>query len=190
MPRAIGGESGAKYIHRLLNGNRPDLCRKVLRLDKDVFTHLVNIFIERRLLKYGRFIKAAEIVVITLFILARGSYREAEDRFQHSPSTIGKYHKQVLDGLVKLSSDIIRPYQSQDELADEIFQKQGFYWPFFKVCLSPPHTHSHVLIITYNCENTLNCYSVFKDCIGALDGTHIQCVVGDDDGQRFRNRKG
>ncbi|KAJ8449588.1 hypothetical protein Cgig2_005610 [Carnegiea gigantea] len=51
LPRAIGGESGAKYIHRLLNGNRPDLCRKVIRLDKDVFTHLVNIFMERRLLK-------------------------------------------------------------------------------------------------------------------------------------------
>ncbi|KAJ8442943.1 hypothetical protein Cgig2_019516 [Carnegiea gigantea] len=91
LPRAIGGESGAKYIHRLLNGNRPDLYRKVLHLDKDVFTHLVNIFIERRLLKEGLFIKVAEIVAITLFVLVRGaSYGEAEDHFQHSPSTIGK----------------------------------------------------------------------------------------------------
>ena len=51
LPRAIDGESGAKYIHRFLNENRPDLCREVLRLDKDVFTYLVNIFRERRLLK-------------------------------------------------------------------------------------------------------------------------------------------
>ena len=29
-----------------------------------------------------------------------------------------------------------------------------------------------------------------QDCVGALDGTHIQCVVGDESGQRFRNRKG
>ncbi|KAJ8441444.1 hypothetical protein Cgig2_023630 [Carnegiea gigantea] len=35
LPRAIGGESGANYIHRLLYGNRPDLCCTVLRLDKD-----------------------------------------------------------------------------------------------------------------------------------------------------------
>ncbi|KAJ8420505.1 LOW QUALITY PROTEIN: hypothetical protein Cgig2_015269 [Carnegiea gigantea] len=162
--KAIGGESG---IHRLLNRNRPDLCRKLLRLDKDVFTHLVNILLERHLLKEGRFIKAAEIVVISLFVLARrASYREAEDGFQHSPSTIGKYHKQVLDSLVKLPYDVIRRYQSQDELPAEIFQKQGLYWPFFKACLSPPYTHSHVLIIIYNCENTLNFYSVLKDCIG------------------------
>ncbi|KAJ8432499.1 hypothetical protein Cgig2_003576 [Carnegiea gigantea] len=174
LPRATDGESGAKNIHRLLNGNRPDLCHKVRHLDEDVFTHLVNIFIEKCLLKESHFIKAAEIVAITLFVLARGvSSPEGEDRFQHSPSTISKYHKQVLDGLVKLSSDIIRPYQSQDELPAKIFQKQGFYWPFFKVWLLLPYTHSHVVIIIYNCENMLNCYSVLKDCIGALDGAHI-----------------
>ncbi|KAJ8444375.1 hypothetical protein Cgig2_026579 [Carnegiea gigantea] len=72
LSRVIDGESGVKYIHRLLNGNRPDLRRKVLRLDKDVFTHLVNIFIERRLLKDGRFIKAAEIVAITLLFWQEG----------------------------------------------------------------------------------------------------------------------
>jgi len=141
MPRAIGRESGARYVHRLLTGNRPDLRRTVLRLEKDDFTHLVSIFMGRGLLEEGRFVRAAEIVAMTLFRLARGaSYREAEDRFQHSPSTIGKYHKQVLDGLVQLSADIIRPFQSQDEVAPEILHKKGFYWPFFKVCCEPSHT--------------------------------------------------
>ncbi|KAJ8435033.1 hypothetical protein Cgig2_027242 [Carnegiea gigantea] len=141
MPRAIGGESGAQYIHRLLSGNRPDLCRKVLRLEKDAFTHLVSVFIERGSLEKGHFVKAAEIVAMTLSRLARGaSYWEVEDRFQHSLSTIGKYHKQVLHDLVQLSSDIVRPYQSQDEVPAEILQKKGFYWPFFKVCCEPSHT--------------------------------------------------
>ncbi|KAJ8423138.1 hypothetical protein Cgig2_016491 [Carnegiea gigantea] len=128
MPTAIGGGNGAQYIHRLLSRNHPNLHRKVLRLEKDTFTHLVSIFIERGLLEEGRFVKAAEIVAMTLFRLARGaSYQEAEDRFQHSPSTIGKYHKQVLHGLVQLSSDIVRSYQSQDEVPAEILQKNGFY---------------------------------------------------------------
>ncbi|KAJ8436074.1 hypothetical protein Cgig2_000370 [Carnegiea gigantea] len=71
-----------------------DLCCKVLCLEKDVFTHLVSILMERSLWKEGCFVKAAEIVAITLFILARGaSYQEVEDRFQQSPSTIGKYHE-------------------------------------------------------------------------------------------------
>ncbi|KAJ8446492.1 hypothetical protein Cgig2_027454 [Carnegiea gigantea] len=57
----------------------------------------------------GHFVKSVEIVTITLFILARGaSYREAEDRFQHSPSTIGKSHKQVLDGLVQFQA-VLKP---------------------------------------------------------------------------------
>jgi len=74
--RAICGKSGANYIHKLLYGNHPYLCRKVFCLDKDVFTHLVSIFRERGLLKEDHFVKAAEIVVITFFILARGtSYR-------------------------------------------------------------------------------------------------------------------
>ncbi|KAJ8423044.1 hypothetical protein Cgig2_021863 [Carnegiea gigantea] len=81
------------------------------------------------------------VLLKQLCILAREeSYREAEVRFQHYPSTIGKYHKQVLDGLVQLSASIVRLYQSQDELAIEILQKKGFYWPFFRVWSLPPHT--------------------------------------------------
>lgn len=81
-------------------------------------------------------------------------------RFQHSPSTISTYHNQLLETLVTLSADIVRPYCSQDEVPLEIAQKPGFYWPYF------------------------------KDCVGALYGTHIQCKIADDIGQRYRNRKG
>jgi len=76
----------------LFFGNRLDLCLKALRLERDVFVQLVNIFIERDYLKEGCFLKAVEIVVISLFILARGAnYWEVEDRFQYSSSTAGKY---------------------------------------------------------------------------------------------------
>ncbi|KAL9663053.1 hypothetical protein QQ045_027890 [Rhodiola kirilowii] len=30
----------------------------------------------------------------------------------------------------------------------------------------------------------------FKDCIGALDGTHIQAILADDKGNQYRGRKG
>jgi len=110
LPRAIGGESGSQYIHRLLFGNRPDMCRKVLHLDRDAFISLVKIFIVRDYLKEGRFIRATKILAMSLFIFARGvSYREAEDRFQHCLSTVGRYHHQVLEGSVK-SADVVRPY--------------------------------------------------------------------------------
>ena len=41
-----------------------------------------------------------------------------------------------------------------------------------------------------NVKTHLSCYFLLKDLICALDGTHIQCVVGDDNGQQFRNCKG
>uniref|UniRef100_A0A803M507 DDE Tnp4 domain-containing protein n=2 Tax=Chenopodium quinoa TaxID=63459 RepID=A0A803M507_CHEQI len=33
-------------------------------------------------------------------------------------------------------------------------------------------------------------WAYFKDCVGALDGTHINAVVSDDDGVAHRGRKG
>ena len=138
LPRIIGGESGGPFIHRVLNSTREEFCRRLLRLDQDAFIHLVNVIVERRAINEGRFIKVAEIVAQSLYIFARGaSYRDVQIRFQHSPSTTSTYHNQVLEALVTLSADIVRPYRSQDEVAPEIAQKPGFYWPYLKVRSQP-----------------------------------------------------
>jgi len=76
LPRAIWGGSGSQYIYRLLFGNRPDLCKKILHLERDAFISLVKIFKVRDYLKEGWFLRAAEILAMSLFIFARGaSYR-------------------------------------------------------------------------------------------------------------------
>ena len=122
----------------MLNSTRADFCRQLLRLDRDAFIHLVNVIIETCAIDEGRFIKVAEIVALSLYIFARGaSYRDVQIRFWHSPSTISTYHNQLLETLLKLSADIVRPYRSQDEVAPEIAQKPGFYWPYFKVRCQP-----------------------------------------------------
>ncbi|KAL6506097.1 hypothetical protein OROHE_022626 [Orobanche hederae] len=56
QPQRSGGETGAEYIHRILNG-RPDLCKEQLRLHKDMFLKLVDLMVARKLLSDGRFIK-------------------------------------------------------------------------------------------------------------------------------------
>ncbi|KAJ8424846.1 hypothetical protein Cgig2_009134 [Carnegiea gigantea] len=134
LPRTIGEESGGAFIHRVLNSTREDFCQQLLRLERDAFIHLVNVIIESRAIDEGCFIKIAEIVALSLYIFARGaSYHDVEIRFRHSPSTVSTYHNQVLETLVKLSTDIIRPYRSPPEVSPEIAQKLGFYWPYFKV---------------------------------------------------------
>ena len=68
----------------------------MMHLERDVLVNLVNIFIEREYLQDSSFIKAAEILAMSLFIFARGtSYWEMKDRFQHCPTTVSNYHKQL-----------------------------------------------------------------------------------------------
>ncbi|XP_056696137.1 uncharacterized protein [Spinacia oleracea] len=67
--------------------------------------------------------------------------------------------RKVLESLVALSKDLVRPYQSLNEIPTKI-ANGAKYFPFF------------------------------KDCVGALDGTHIDAIVGDKVGQPFRGRKG
>lgn len=111
LPRMIGGESGAPFIHQVLYGNRPNFCHQLLHLNRDAFVHPVNVMIEKQLLDEGCFLKVVEIVVISLYIFARGaSYRDVQIQFPHSPSTISKYHNQILQALVNLSVDIVRLY--------------------------------------------------------------------------------
>ncbi|CAH9063009.1 unnamed protein product [Cuscuta europaea] len=103
----VGGETRGEYIHRMLNGH-PGLCKEQLRLTKEMFIHLVNIMVERNLLKDSMFIHVAEQIVIGLYILAKGaSYTDATDVFKHSLRTICKYFNLVLNALVELSFDII-----------------------------------------------------------------------------------
>ncbi|KAJ8443304.1 hypothetical protein Cgig2_015782 [Carnegiea gigantea] len=71
------------------------------------------------------------------YILLTYSWRgEYYMRFSCSQSNISKYHNQVLQALLKLSIDIVRPYQSQVETPSEIADHLGFFRPFFKVLCS------------------------------------------------------
>ncbi|KAJ8434514.1 LOW QUALITY PROTEIN: hypothetical protein Cgig2_030137 [Carnegiea gigantea] len=113
LPKITGGKGGSMFIHQVSYGNRPDCCRQLVRLEIDAFTHLVNVMIEEQLLDKGSFVKVAEIVAISLYFFTRGaSYRDVQIRLPHSPSTISKYHNQVLQALVNLSIDIVKPHQS------------------------------------------------------------------------------
>lgn len=130
------GESGAEYIHRLLNDN-PNKCREQLRLDRDMFVNLVNLMIARNLLVDGKFIKVDEQLGICLYIMAKGaSYRDVADRFKHSVSTISYYFRKVLNALVILSHDIIRPHHDLREVSPEV-EENSLYWPYFKVINIP-----------------------------------------------------
>ncbi|CAM9000957.1 unnamed protein product [Rhodiola kirilowii] len=88
-----------------------------------------------------------------LFILAKeASYRDVADTFKHSTSTVGTYFKMVLQALVMISSDIVIPHTSLDDVPAKI-ANSSLYFPYF------------------------------QNCVGALDGTHIEAVLGENHDQ-------
>ncbi|CAO2836365.1 unnamed protein product [Amaranthus hypochondriacus] len=133
-PLRVGGESGCDYIHRLLNIH-PDLCREQLRLDRDIFIKLVQYVEYKGWLVDGRYISVAEQIGIALYILAKGaSYRTTADKFQHGLATISKYFRKVLQALIMLSTEIIKPFQDLNDVPDKI-ANDSKYWPFFEHCV-------------------------------------------------------
>lgn len=134
MPLHSGGEMGHQFIHRMLTGHH-NLCKEQLRLSREIFISLVSVLRTQQLLVdgNGKHISIEEQLGISLYMLAKpASVRDAAERFQHSVRTISKYFHEVLKALEKLSTQIIRPYQSLNEIPPEI-QSSTKYWPFFKV---------------------------------------------------------
>ncbi|KAL9684913.1 hypothetical protein QQ045_022355 [Rhodiola kirilowii] len=153
-----GGESGAEYMPRLVNVHSR-LCKEQLRLTDTMLKDLVNTLVTRQLLKDSTHISVLEQVGMTLYILAKGaSYRDVADKFKRSPTTVGKYFHRVVKALKKLSFDIIKPHTSLDEVPAKI-ANNSMYFPYFQFFV--------------------------HDCIGALDGTHIEAVLGEDQDVQF-----
>ena len=83
-----------------------------------------------------------------------------QERFQHSGETVCRQFHRVLVTCLKLSFDLIRPQDYIFEHVHEKIQHDNQYWPYF------------------------------KDCIGAIDGTHVPCVVSPKESVKYIGRKG
>ncbi|WCJ39611.1 hypothetical protein M5689_020588 [Euphorbia peplus] len=102
-----------------------------------------------------------EKVGIFVWILSKGaSNRDAQERFQHSGETVSRIFKEVLDVMDGLSRDILRPRDPEFSNIPSQIANDTRYMPHF------------------------------KDCIGAIDGTHIEVIIVEEDQLRYRGRKG
>ncbi|XP_042499853.1 uncharacterized protein LOC122078043 [Macadamia integrifolia] len=150
--------TGPVRVAEVLAGH-VDVCYQEFRLERHVFLNLRDRMVHRGWLVDSRFIRVDEQLAMFLVIVGQGlSNRQMQRRFNRSGQTISVVFHTVLQAMLNLSLETIRP-------------------PNFDVV--PPEI-----------TNNLKYYPYFKDCIGAIDGTHISVIVRRSEETRYRNRKG
>ncbi|GJW27733.1 putative nuclease HARBI1 isoform X1, partial [Tanacetum coccineum] len=152
--------TGNILIQEILNGH-PRRCYEDFRLHLDVFKDLCSDLKEHYGLKATRNVSIEESLGIFLMILAHGcGNRLAQETFNHSGETIHRHFHKVLKAVLKLSGDIIKPNTNYNEEVPPQILNNSRYYP------------------------------MFKNCIGAIDGTHVRASVREHEQAKYIGRKG
>ncbi|XP_057426609.1 uncharacterized protein LOC130720044 [Lotus japonicus] len=138
----------------------PIRCYQMFRMEKHIFHQLCTELVGHGL-KPTTHVGVEEMVGIFLNIVGHGvGNRLTQEMFQHSGETVSRHFHNVLTACLKLSIAYIKPHDHMFRDSQTKLRNDQRYWPFF------------------------------KNAIGAIDGTHIPCVVSPSDQARFIGRKG
>lgn len=153
--------TGNAWLRELMDIDaNPERFYQMFRMDRIVFNNLMNDLVTRYGLKGTRNIDVAEMLGLFLHILGHNiGNRLAQERFQHSGETISRLFSLVLDKVCEMGANLIQP-------SDRQFKE-----------------------VPKKIRNNTRFFPQFKDCIGAIDGTHIPAVVPTSEQLRFIGRK-
>jgi hypothetical protein len=102
-----------------------------------------------------------EALAIFLFICSGNeSNRKCQNRFNHSGETISRKFSEVLDSLMQMAVDFIKPKDANFRTVHK------------------------------NIADDRRAFPHFKDCIGALDGTHIRISLPPSEQVRYMEKQG
>ncbi|KAK6147922.1 hypothetical protein DH2020_018834 [Rehmannia glutinosa] len=160
IPCRTSMRTGHVFIEEILNGHGKR-CYQAFRLAKPVFLDLFHELTHKYDLHPTRGMSIFEEVGIFLMTCAHGvDNRLMQEILNHSGETISRHFHSVLKAISKLANDIIRPHPEYNE---------GKRY----------HTPQHQRYIPF-----------FKDCIGAIDGTHVKARLPQGKAIPYIGRKG
>jgi hypothetical protein len=138
-------ETGIQWVERTLESS--DDCFDMFRMHRTVFHRLHDTLVQNYGLVPSCGVSTMEATAI--FLWACGgpqSFRRIRNKFGHSLETISRKFSEELNAIYRMSSDIIKP---KDTNFIEIHPRlrESRFWPHF------------------------------KDCIGAIDGSHFPTSV-------------
>ncbi|XP_023735720.1 uncharacterized protein LOC111883630 [Lactuca sativa] len=114
-PRRSFSRTGSMLINEILNDHEIR-CYQLFRLQVPTFNMLCRDLVAHYGLKKSRHVSIEESVGIFLLYLAHGcGNRLVQEFFNHSGETIHRHFHKVLDVVVNLSKDIIKPNANYNE---------------------------------------------------------------------------
>ncbi|MFQ6646172.1 hypothetical protein Gotur_019891 [Gossypium turneri] len=150
-----------EILQRMECFNRLFVVTSSSMMSKMIFTSLLRVLETRYNLQTSRNISSSEMLGIFLYILGTGAkVFQCRERFQRSGSTISRHFAIVLEKVSRMATDLIAPKD-----------------PFFSS-------------IPEQIRNDSRYMSHFKDCIGAIDGTHITAILPPNEEIPYIGRKG
>nr|XP_040259779.1 uncharacterized protein LOC120976652 [Aegilops tauschii subsp. strangulata] len=139
----------------------PGESHRMFRMNSTMFHNLHDLLVSTYGLKSTTHMSTFEALPLFLYVCGGcHSNRGVQNRFKHSGGTISRKFDLVLHSLVKMSKDFVRPKD-----------------PNFST------VHDRI-------RNDRRMWLHFKDCIGAIDGTHILATVKPEDVIRYIGRSG
>lgn len=139
----------------------PGETHRMLRMNQTIFFDLHDLLVSRYELKPTRNMNTLEVLAIFLWVCGGGeSNRKTQNRFKHSGETISRKFQEVLQCVVAMSVDYVK-------LKDPNFST----------------IHSRI-------RDDRRAWPHLKDCIGALDGTHIRATLPLEQQVRYIGRSG
>ena len=125
--------SGAEYTSEVIGSMNDRRVHDVLRMPLATFEALVEWVKKNRLLTASQDVSIEEQLAIFLKIVGEeASNRTTGDRFQRSGETISRYFNQVLEALIYLYPEFVRP--PIETTPAEISHSRKFF-PFFRNCI-------------------------------------------------------
>ncbi|CAA7029835.1 unnamed protein product [Microthlaspi erraticum] len=136
-------------------------CFEILRMNQSTFKSLCKTLSEKYKLEESSNVYLEESVAMFIEMAAQDlTIRALAERYQHSVDTVKRKLDDVLSAVLKLAKHIVKPKRDEFTNASPFLLGNERYWPYF------------------------------RDCIGALDGTHVSVRPSAEDADRFRGRKG
>jgi hypothetical protein len=137
-------ESGYEWVVRILGHGTN--CYKMFRMYPPVFDKLHNLLVESYGLKSTKKMSLVESLDLSLYIVgAPQSVRHADNRFVRSLETVSRKFDEVLECMVKISIDIIKPRDPEFRVVHERLRGAQWY-PCLNDCIRAIDG-THVLVV-------------------------------------------